>query len=102
MVTNSTTSRLRIFMIGLAAGTVLGLLLAPRSGEETRKLLGRKAEDGRDFVKSKEIELRRRADDVVESAKKEARRKTEDLIGAGRAKVESLRKKGKRWASRAA
>jgi hypothetical protein len=37
--------------IGLAAGAVAGILLAPRKGEETRKLLRRKGEAVADRVK---------------------------------------------------
>jgi gas vesicle protein len=34
------------FVIGLAAGTALGVMFAPRSGEETQDLIGRKARAG--------------------------------------------------------
>jgi gas vesicle protein len=37
--------------IGLAAGAVAGILLAPRKGEETRKLLRRKGEQVTDRMK---------------------------------------------------
>lgn len=37
--------------IGLAAGTVAGILMAPRKGEDTRKLIRRKGEDLADRVK---------------------------------------------------
>jgi gas vesicle protein len=37
--------------IGLAAGAVAGILLAPRKGEDTRKLIRRKGEDLADRMK---------------------------------------------------
>ena len=39
-------SRLMWFVAGAAVGTVAGLLLAPQSGEETRRLIGERAEEG--------------------------------------------------------
>jgi gas vesicle protein len=38
------------FALGGAAGYVAGLLSAPASGQETRRRLGRRLEDGRDEV----------------------------------------------------
>lgn len=36
------------FMLGAITGAAVALLLAPASGEETRRLLGEKAKEGRD------------------------------------------------------
>ena len=36
------------FVLGAITGAALALLLAPASGEETRRLLGEKAKEGRD------------------------------------------------------
>ena len=41
------------FLSGLGAGIGLAILLAPRSGAATRRLIGRKVEDGQDWVKGK-------------------------------------------------
>jgi len=40
-------------MIGLAAGISLAVLLAPRSGAETRRLIGRTVQGGEDWMKAK-------------------------------------------------
>ena len=42
-----------LFLTGLATGIALAALLAPRSGAATRRLIGRKVEEGQDWVKDK-------------------------------------------------
>lgn len=52
--TNTMKPAMKIFTalaVGMAAGAVAGLLLAPRKGEETRKLLRRKGEKMVDNMK---------------------------------------------------
>ena len=46
-------SALRFFLTGLGAGVALTALLAPRSGAATRRLIGRKAGEGEDWMKEK-------------------------------------------------
>lgn len=69
-------SMLPFFMIGVATGVGLALLLAPRSGVETRRLIGRTVRQGEDWVKTKAgaaqdslrsrgADLRKRAMDVA-------------------------------------
>jgi gas vesicle protein len=41
------------FLFGLGAGLGLAVLLAPRSGAATRRLIGSKVEEGQDWVKDK-------------------------------------------------
>jgi gas vesicle protein len=57
------------FLAGFSVGAVVALLLAPRSGEETREFIGKKAEEGRDYVTSKGKEFRRAAEDLVDKGK---------------------------------
>jgi len=45
-----TAERVGWLLIGAAAGAGIALLYAPLSGQETRKLIRRKAEDARDSV----------------------------------------------------
>jgi gas vesicle protein len=40
-------------LAGLGAGIALAILLAPRSGAATRRLIGRKVEEGEDWMKEK-------------------------------------------------
>ena len=51
------------FLTGAGIGAVLALLLAPKSGRETRELLTRTANDGRDFIANKVTEGRQVVDE---------------------------------------
>jgi len=62
-------SRLSYFLVGLGVGAFLGILFAPRSGEETRDYLTQKAEEGRDYAQKKARELRERAEELLERSK---------------------------------
>ena len=57
------------FLAGLGIGAVIALLLAPRSGKETRDSIVQTAEEGRDFVVTKTEEIRKQAEDAVEKGK---------------------------------
>ena len=46
------------FLAGAGIGAVLALLLAPKSGRETRELIARSATDSRDFIATKVTEGR--------------------------------------------
>ena len=59
-------NRLPFFIAGLGFGATLGLVLAPKRGDETRTDLLRVAEDGRDFVVEASGTVRTMAADVVE------------------------------------
>lgn len=43
----SFTGTLAWFLAGAAVGAAIGILFAPRSGKETREIIGRKLEEGR-------------------------------------------------------
>ena len=53
MSENAGGDKFLYFLAGAGLGTVLALLLAPKSGRETRELLARTANDSRDFLTSK-------------------------------------------------
>ena len=59
-------NRLPFFIAGLGFGATLGLVLAPKRGEDTRADLLRAAEDGREFVAETSATVRTVAADVVE------------------------------------
>jgi gas vesicle protein len=49
------------FLAGLGLGAIVGVLYAPRSGTETREVLLARAEEGRDYVRSRAREAREQA-----------------------------------------
>jgi len=51
MANSNSSERLMWFVAGMAVGAALGLLFAPKSGEELRRLIGEKAGEGRDYLK---------------------------------------------------
>jgi len=77
---NSTPPVVATFLVGVGVGAIVGLLLAPKSGKELRRLVSRKAEKGADYVSSKSKEWRDQAEDLVEKGFKTA----EKLADRGR------------------
>jgi gas vesicle protein len=45
---NNAGSKASFFLVGLGIGAMVGLLFAPKSGEDTREYLTGKADEGRD------------------------------------------------------
>jgi gas vesicle protein len=79
---DSTGSRISYFLVGLGIGAVVGILFAPKSGEETREYLSKKAEEGKDYAQQKARELRERAEDLVERGKQVASKQKDSLSAA--------------------
>jgi len=80
-------SKVSFFLVGVGIGALLGVLFAPKSGEETRDYLSKRADEGREFAQKKARELRERADDLIERGKDVASRKRDSLsasVEAGR------------------
>jgi gas vesicle protein len=57
------------FAIGLGMGAILGLVLAPQSGEDTRALLREKAQEGIDEAVSQGNRVARKAQRAADSAR---------------------------------
>jgi gas vesicle protein len=57
------------FLAGIGIGAAVALLLAPETGEQTRKLIAKKAGEGKDYVASKGREFRGQAEEFVEKGK---------------------------------
>ena len=54
------------FLAGLGVGAVVGVLYAPRSGDETREVLRSKAQEGGDRVRQQARKAREQASDWVD------------------------------------
>ncbi len=57
------------FAIGLGVGAVVGMIFAPKSGEETRALLREKAQGGIDEVVAQGKKVARKAQAAADNAK---------------------------------
>jgi gas vesicle protein len=54
------------FLAGLGVGALVGVLYAPRAGNETREVLRSKAEEGREYVRNRARQAREQATDWVD------------------------------------
>jgi gas vesicle protein len=88
-------SKVSFFLVGIGIGALLGVLFAPKSGEETRDYLGKRADDGREFAQKKAKELRDRADELIEKGKDVASRKRDSLSAAVEAGREAFLRESK-------
>jgi len=75
-------SKVSYFLVGLGIGSLIGILLAPKSGEETREYLSQKAKEGNEYAQKKARELRERAEDLVERGKEMLTQKKEQIESA--------------------
>src|SRR6201993_87635 len=88
-------SKISYFLVGLGVGALVGVLFAPKSGEETRDFLAKRADDGREFAQKKARELRERADELIERGKDVATRKRDSLTAAVEAGREAFLRESK-------
>jgi len=72
-------AKVGFFVVGAGIGALLALLLAPKTGEQTRKLIAKKAEEGKDYVVSKGREFRGQAEELVEKGKELVTKQKERL-----------------------
>ncbi len=75
-------AKVSYFLVGLGIGALIGILFAPKSGEETREFLTQKAEEGKDYAQRKARELRERAEDLLERGKQVAQRQKDSISAA--------------------
>lgn len=88
-------SRVSIFLVGLGIGALIGILFAPKSGEETREYLSNKADEGREYAQKKARELRERAEDLIERSKEVMSRQKEAISSAVDAGKETYKREAK-------
>lgn len=70
------------FFLGLGIGVAVGILFAPKSGEETRELLRNKADEGSDYLKRRGEELRDAATDLLDRGRQAVVRQKDQLAAA--------------------
>jgi gas vesicle protein len=74
--------RLSYFFLGLGIGVAVGILFAPKSGEETRGIIRSKAGESKDYLRRRSSELRESASELVERGKTAVARQKEQLAAA--------------------
>lgn len=78
------------FFAGLGLGAVVAILLAPKSGRDTRKAIVTGVNDGREYLASLGRDARQQVSDWVDSGKKTVagtKRQVKAAVDAGREAV---------------
>ena len=70
------------FLVGLGIGSLVGILFAPKSGEETREYLSQRAKEGSEYAQKKVRELKERAEDLIDQGKEVVMQKKEQIATA--------------------
>jgi gas vesicle protein len=95
MAENNAGSKVSFFLVGLGIGALVGILFAPKSGDETREYLSGKADEGRDYAQKKARELRERAEDLIERSKEIMSRQKDALSTAVEAGKDTYKRESK-------
>jgi gas vesicle protein len=79
------------FFLGLGLGVAVGLLFAPKTGAETRDLILSKADEGKEYLKRRTVDLKESASDVVEKGRTAVNRQRDNLTAAVEAGKQAYR-----------
>jgi gas vesicle protein len=67
---------------GIGVGSLISILFAPKSGEDTREYLTDKAKEATGYAQRQAREIRGRAGDLVQHAKEAVSQKKEQIVTA--------------------
>jgi gas vesicle protein len=81
------------FVAGLGLGALAGVLLAPKSGRETRQAIATGVDNGRKQLASLGRDARKRMSDIAESGKK--------ILALKKKQVSAVLETGRNWAKQA-
>ena len=84
-------SKFSYFFLGLGLGVAVGMLFAPKSGAETRDLLLTKADESKEYIKRRGVELRESAEDLIEKGKGAVSKQKDNLNAAVEAGKQAYR-----------
>jgi gas vesicle protein len=85
------SSKISYFAFGLGLGLAIGVLFAPKSGDETRGYIRSKADEGREYIKRRSEELREQAGDIVERGRSTVTKQRDHLSAAVEAGKQAYR-----------
>ena len=78
------TDRMTLFLVGMGIGATAAILMAPASGEETRRKIKKRASDAADLVQDRANALKTSVTEMVTDAKQ----RMNDTLQKGRAAVD--------------
>jgi len=81
-MSDSSGSKFSYFLVGVGIGALIGILFAPKAGEETREFLRERADEGKDYAQRKARELRERADELLEHSEELVKGSKDKLTAA--------------------
>jgi gas vesicle protein len=84
-------NKVSYFFLGFGLGVAVGILFAPKSGEETRALIRSKAGEGTDYLKKRSETLYESAGEMVEKGKSTLGRQRDQLSAAVEAGKQAYR-----------
>ncbi len=79
------------FFLGLGLGVAVGLLFAPKTGTETRELIRSKADEGKEYLKRRTVDLRESANDAIEKGRSAVSKQRDNLSAAVEAGKQAYR-----------
>jgi len=79
------------FFLGLGLGVAVGLLFAPKTGTETRELIRSKADEGKEYLKRRTVDLRDSANDAIEKGRSAVSKQRDNLSAAVEAGKQAYR-----------
>jgi gas vesicle protein len=77
-----TAEKALFFVLGAFIGAATALLLAPRSGEETRKLIASKARESADYVTSRSRDVAEKTASYIDKGKEIVQQQRDQLSAA--------------------
>jgi len=79
------------FLLGLGVGVAVGMLFAPKSGQETRDIIKTKANEGSDYLKQRSADLKETASGWVDKGKEALGRQRDSVNEAMEAGKQAYR-----------
>lgn len=83
--------KLSYFCLGLGIGVAVGVLFAPKAGEETRQILRSKAEEGKDFIRRRAEDIKGQAEGIADRSKDVLLQKKDQISAAVEAGKQAYR-----------